>query len=75
MSTFEYICINDPHARGLISCMYQTLITNSNEKLPSYTVKWAQDMGRTFDNNDWSNIWLATKSSPNCFALKPTSKF
>lgn len=75
MSQFEHICISDPHVRGLISCVYQILITNSNMNIPSYTVKWAQAMGRIFDNNDWSNIWLDTKSSsPNCFALETNFK-
>lgn len=71
MSQFECICQSDPHFRGLISLLYRHINITSNETLPSYTVKWSQDMDRTFDIEEWSNIWLATKtSSPNCFALE-----
>lgn len=75
MTQFERICISDPHIRGPISLLYQQLISKSDENLPSYTAKWALDMNRTFDNKDWSNIWLATKSSsPNSYAIETNYK-
>lgn len=75
MTQFERICISDPHIRGLISILYFQLNMISSEFLPSYTTKWAQDMNRVFNKQDWSNIWSATKtSSPNCFAVETNYK-
>lgn len=75
MTQFERICISDPHIRGFISILYNQLNMISSESLPPYATKWAQDINREFDNQDWSNIWLATKtSSTNCFAVETNYK-
>lgn len=75
MTQFERICMSDPHIRGLISLLYHQCNVTSGETLPSYAIKWAQDINQKLDDKDWSNIWLATKtSSPNCFAVETNYK-
>lgn len=73
--TFEHICKRDPHVRGLILSLYQQLNVNLDNSPPSYTNKWAQDLERTLEITDWSNIWMANKSSsPNILALDTSYK-
>lgn len=75
LSIFESICTKDPFAKGTISSLYNQLYGVANLNRPSYVQRWEEDLGRTLEDTDWSNIWLTSKSSsPNILALETNYK-
>lgn len=72
---FEWPCRNDPHAKGMITGMYNRLQPDPSRHVSLYVSRLQEDMGKTFTEEEWKQIWLSAKRwSNNGLAQETTSK-
>lgn len=71
LTSFETICKNDPHTRGIISLLYSQILEQPELRKPSYVQKWELDLERTLEIEDRKSFWSITKTiSPNVMAVE-----
>uniref|UniRef100_A0A8C5QK57 Reverse transcriptase domain-containing protein n=1 Tax=Leptobrachium leishanense TaxID=445787 RepID=A0A8C5QK57_9ANUR len=63
LTVFETLCTMEPPPTHVLSSLYTLLLSSSQPRLPSYVIKWHNELPEPISEEDWGKIFSINKYS------------